>query len=115
MIQESPEEINTIISILTKIGIPAILIGAVKAIIMIQDKKVTWANALLSYLVGVVLAVSISYPLIDVLSNFWQLVLSSTLALAGENIVRAIVYKNDWNVIIDRIVDHILNLLKIKK
>lgn len=113
--QENPDAWKEIIANFAKISIPVLFLSAARAVLLVTDRKMSIPNAIISCLTGIIISVGITYPLMEVLSNFWQLVLSSTLALAGENILRAIIYKNDWNVIIDALFDHILSILKIKK
>lgn len=111
---EFDPSLSNIIESIIKVAIPSLLLGAAKLVVMVNDKKISISNAVISYLVGVVLATTICYNIKDVISPVWLFALNSVITLAGVNIMRSLIYKKDWNLLVDSLVKHIFDWIKSK-
>ena len=90
-----------------KFSIPIFILSALKSGYLLRDEGVSKTSVFISFLTGSVLSIVTCYPLSEEVSTITLIILVSVVTFSGENIMKALIQKNDW----DKVINSLINAL----
>lgn len=90
---------------LLKFSVLILVLSALKSGYLLKDKNISKMSVFISFLTGSILSIVTCYPLSKEVNTMTLIVLVSVVTFSGENIMKALIHKNDWDKIINSVIE----------